>query len=122
MKMEEVQNSLKSITLSYIHFVLLILTHFNFRRKYSDKHKCYECGEEGHLSYKCPGNVLGARDPPAKKIKKPKRNTDEEAFEYWNDNIIDNSAVVVDEDTPNEHMKHLKYKKSEYLSDEEELV
>ncbi|KAL2544538.1 U11/U12 small nuclear ribonucleoprotein 31 kDa protein [Forsythia ovata] len=29
---------------------------------YKDKSRCYECGEEGHLSYECPRNFLGARE------------------------------------------------------------
>ncbi|KAK3861673.1 hypothetical protein Pcinc_032395 [Petrolisthes cinctipes] len=42
------------------------------RREYPDKSKCYECGEAGHLSYSCPQNLLGDRDPPKKKSKKRK--------------------------------------------------
>lgn len=34
--------------------------------------RCYECGEAGHLSYNCPQNLLGNRDPPKKKGKKRK--------------------------------------------------
>jgi hypothetical protein len=43
------------------------------RRSYPDKSRCYECGEDGHLSYKCPKNALGERDPPPKKDKKRKK-------------------------------------------------
>ncbi|KAK2834819.1 hypothetical protein Q7C36_015520 [Tachysurus vachellii] len=43
------------------------------RRNYTDKSKCYECGEEGHLSYNCPKNLLGERQPPPKKDKKKKK-------------------------------------------------
>lgn len=46
---------------------------FSSRRVYADKQRCYECGEEGHLSYKCPINVLGNRDIPPKKNNKNKR-------------------------------------------------
>jgi U11/U12 small nuclear ribonucleoprotein SNRNP31 len=35
------------------------------RRVYRDKSRCYECGEEGHLSYECPRNQLGPRERPA---------------------------------------------------------
>ncbi|KQJ91360.1 U11/U12 small nuclear ribonucleoprotein 31 kDa protein [Brachypodium distachyon] len=35
------------------------------RREYRDKSHCYECGEEGHLSYECPRNQLGPRERPA---------------------------------------------------------
>lgn len=44
------------------------------RRNYTDKSKCYECGEDGHLSYSCPKNQLGEREPPPKKEKKKKKN------------------------------------------------
>lgn len=43
------------------------------RRNYPDKRKCYECGEEGHLSYACSNNALGDRDPPPKKERKHKK-------------------------------------------------
>lgn len=46
------------------------------RKEYLDKSRCYECGDEGHLSYRCPKNLLGDRDPPPKK-KKRKREDDE---------------------------------------------
>lgn len=53
------------------------------RREYPDKSKCYECGEEGHLSYRCPKNALGTREPPPKKsrVRKPKttKSTDWES-------------------------------------------
>ncbi|KAI4387088.1 hypothetical protein MLD38_004948 [Melastoma candidum] len=37
------------------------------KRVYKDKSRCYECGEEGHLSYECSKNVLGPRERPAQK-------------------------------------------------------
>jgi U11/U12 small nuclear ribonucleoprotein SNRNP31 len=37
------------------------------RRVYKDKSRCYECGDEGHLSYECPKNQLGARERPIQK-------------------------------------------------------
>lgn len=37
------------------------------KRVYKDKNRCYECGEEGHLSYECPRNVLGPRERPLPK-------------------------------------------------------
>ncbi|KAK3247112.1 hypothetical protein CYMTET_43380 [Cymbomonas tetramitiformis] len=40
------------------------------RREYPDKSHCYECGESGHLSYKCPRNTLGDRERPATAKKK----------------------------------------------------
>ncbi|KAJ3275432.1 Zinc finger CCHC-type and RNA-binding motif-containing protein 1 [Borealophlyctis nickersoniae] len=35
------------------------------RKTYTDKSRCYECGEEGHLSYSCPKNQLGNRTRPS---------------------------------------------------------
>ena len=60
---------------------------FSQRRVYADKSRCYECGvrincylpvqnihgicqDEGHLSYNCPKNTLGDRQPPPKKRRK----------------------------------------------------
>lgn len=58
------------------------------RRDYPDKSKCYECGEEGHLSYQCPQNVLGERQPPPKKQRiRKKKNTEECDEEYDSDEI-----------------------------------
>lgn len=42
-------------------------TEFNTKRTYSEAQKCFECGQDGHLSYKCPSNVLGNREIPQKK-------------------------------------------------------
>ncbi|KAM0941976.1 putative transcription factor interactor and regulator CCHC(Zn) family [Dioscorea sansibarensis] len=39
-------------------------TEFIRRRVYRDKSRCYECGDEGHLSYECPRNQLGPRERP----------------------------------------------------------
>ncbi|XP_078597217.1 zinc finger CCHC-type and RNA-binding motif-containing protein 1-like isoform X2 [Branchiostoma floridae x Branchiostoma japonicum] len=44
------------------------------RKVYKDKSQCYECGEEGHMSYACPKNTLGEREPPPKKEKKRKKS------------------------------------------------
>lgn len=66
-------------------------TEFIKKRKYADKQRCYECGAvDGHLSYKCPVNVLGGREPPPKKVRQPKPNKDddEKAFSYWADDDL----------------------------------
>lgn len=52
-------------------------TEFIRRRDYPDKSKCYECGQQGHLSYCCTNNTLGPREPPAKKIRIRKKNVKE---------------------------------------------
>ncbi|KAL3853710.1 hypothetical protein ACJMK2_017232 [Sinanodonta woodiana] len=51
------------------------------RKEYKDKTRCYECGEEGHLSYACPKNILGEREPPPKKEKKKKRKQNGEFYD-----------------------------------------
>lgn len=50
-------------------------TEFIRKRQYTDKTCCYECGKEGHLSYKCPENCLGERQLPPKKKKKKNINS-----------------------------------------------
>ncbi|KAK5849285.1 hypothetical protein PBY51_008937 [Eleginops maclovinus] len=52
-------------------------TEFIKRRNYTDKTKCYECGETGHMSYACPKNILGEREPPKKKEKKKKNKAEQ---------------------------------------------
>jgi len=57
------------------------------KRVYSNKSKCFECGEDGHLSYNCPKNITGVRIKPEKEKKKKKRKGmgddggDEDQFE-----------------------------------------
>lgn len=53
-------------------------TEFIRRRNYTDKSKCYECGDSGHLSYACPQNMLGEREPPKKKEKKKKKKAQQQ--------------------------------------------
>jgi len=48
------------------------------RKAYPDKSMCYECGQEGHLSYQCERNALGDRPPPQKKERKPKKRAQKE--------------------------------------------
>ncbi|KZV24252.1 hypothetical protein F511_01734 [Dorcoceras hygrometricum] len=47
------------------------------KKVYKDKSRCYECGEEGHLSYECPKNFLGPRERPL--AKKGRRGGGEES-------------------------------------------
>lgn len=53
-------------------------TEFIRRRDYPDKSQCYECGQEGHLSYGCTNNMLGPRKPPPKKVRIRKKNAKQE--------------------------------------------
>ncbi|MEQ2178588.1 Zinc finger CCHC-type and RNA-binding motif-containing protein 1 [Goodea atripinnis] len=78
-------------------------TEFIRRRNYTDKSKCYECGETGHLSYACPKNLLGEREPPKKKEKKKKKRAqqpehveeDEESEEEGEDPALDSLSQAI---------------------------
>ncbi|XP_016390388.1 zinc finger CCHC-type and RNA-binding motif-containing protein 1 isoform X1 [Sinocyclocheilus rhinocerous] len=124
-------------------------TEFIRRRNYSDKSKCYECGEEGHLSYACPKNLLGERDPPPKKEKKKKKKVQqpeepepEDSEEEGEDPALDSLSQAiafqqarieeeekrrkqvtedVSQASTSEDTHKPKIKKSAYFSDEEEL-
>ncbi|CAL1531346.1 unnamed protein product [Lymnaea stagnalis] len=112
------------------------------RREYVDKSRCYECGDEGHLSYKCPKNLLGEREPPPKKKKKRKGDDDEddqnEDYEDSDEDTATKSAMeeslalaikyqqaMMNHDVTSvgseSTTKRKKYKKDAYFSDEEEL-
>lgn len=56
-------------------------TEFIRRRDYPDKSQCYECGEEGHLSYCCSYNALGPRKPPPKRVRLRKKNVKQEKYD-----------------------------------------
>lgn len=125
-------------------------TEFIRRKNYPDKSKCYECGEEGHLSYKCPKNLLGEREPPPKKERKRKKNgqdgysdeeeeEEEESDRDTEDPALDSLSAAIkyqQQQIDLESMKYAassssfseeqepkrkKYKKDAYFSDEEEF-
>lgn len=52
------------------------------RKEYKDKSRCYECGDEGHLSYECPKNQLGERDRPVSKRKRKGQEEGALTFKY----------------------------------------
>ncbi|KAJ8245682.1 hypothetical protein GJAV_G00273350 [Gymnothorax javanicus] len=117
------------------------------RRNYTDKSRCYECGDFGHLSYACPKNILGERDPPKKKEKKKKKKVEEpedvneESEEEGEDPALDSLSQAIafqqariDEErmrkqvseeasdpSTSEDSRKPRIKKSAYFSDEEEL-
>ncbi|XP_041347499.1 zinc finger CCHC-type and RNA-binding motif-containing protein 1-like [Gigantopelta aegis] len=117
-------------------------TEFIKKKIYKDKSKCYECGDEGHLSYNCPKNLLGDRELPEKKKKKRKWDDDDDA-EHDEEQNSDNeessgvdslaAAIQYEQQKSSELLgscsyyatacepKKKKYKKDTYFSDEEEL-
>nr|XP_033814451.1 zinc finger CCHC-type and RNA-binding motif-containing protein 1 isoform X2 [Geotrypetes seraphini] len=118
------------------------------RRNYFDKSRCYECGDVGHLSYACPKNMLGERDPPKKKEKKKRKKMieaeeeieqEEESEDEGEDPTLDSlsqaiafqqakideekqqAKQTVEEASTSEDSKRPRIKKSAYFSDEEEF-
>ncbi|TRY64662.1 hypothetical protein DNTS_028694 [Danionella cerebrum] len=124
-------------------------TEFIRKRNYTDKSRCYECGEDGHLSYTCPKNLLGEREPPPKKEKKKKKKMKEpeefepeDSEEEGEDPALDSlsqaiafqQAHIEEEEkrrrqpteeasqaSTSKDAQKLRIKKSVYFSDEEEL-
>lgn len=121
------------------------------RKEYRDKTRCYECGEAYHLSYKCPKNVLGDRQPPPQKKKRPKQHIFEPSTSkkrkkqppnngdmnepssddeiYLENSAFESLSHVIAEESgqysrTNEttKSKKLKFQKDSYFSDEEELT
>ncbi|XP_052903315.1 zinc finger CCHC-type and RNA-binding motif-containing protein 1-like [Anopheles moucheti] len=94
------------------------------RKQYPDKSRCYECGEEGHMSYSCPKNVLGSKTPPRKgghMRAKRKHQNEEEATGWGSECESDAPVVRADLEMTAVNTKKVKYKKSAYFSDDEEL-
>lgn len=94
------------------------------RKEYPDKSRCFECGEEGHLSYRCPKNALGTREPPPKKsrIRKSKTTKSESEEEQSDQETL--SAIIAEGYNLNSEPKVEKNKRkpikmSSYFSDEE---
>ncbi|XP_044763218.1 zinc finger CCHC-type and RNA-binding motif-containing protein 1-like [Coccinella septempunctata] len=74
-------------------------TEFIRRKEYPDKTRCYECGEYGHLSYKCSKNLLGEREPPPKKVRKRKRKNQSEKEQQWSNSNLDDEEFEDDGET-----------------------
>lgn len=99
------------------------------KRTYENKQRCYECGavDGDHLSYQCPANVLGIRQPPIKRKQRPRdsargrpttRNSGEDddgsRAEHVGADDISSSATSA--------TKKPKYKPSAYFSDDEDVA
>ncbi|XP_075065163.1 zinc finger CCHC-type and RNA-binding motif-containing protein 1 [Mixophyes fleayi] len=117
------------------------------RRNYTDKSKCFECGDTGHLSYACPKNMLGDREPPQKKEKKKRKKMveleevpeEEQSEDEGEDPALDSLSQAIAfqqarmEDEKNKFRqasgeastsgdsRRPRIKKSAYFSDEEEF-
>ncbi|XP_068132658.1 zinc finger CCHC-type and RNA-binding motif-containing protein 1 [Hyperolius riggenbachi] len=117
------------------------------RRNYTDKSRCYECGDTGHLSYACPKNMLGDREPPQKKEKKKRKKMveseappeeEEQSEDEGEDPALDSlsqaiafqqarieeerkSRLAASEASTSDDSRRPRIKKSAYFSDEEEL-
>lgn len=117
------------------------------RRNYTDKSRCYECGDTGHLSYACPKNMLGDREPPPKKEKRKRKKEveveelpeEDQSEEEGEDPALDSLSQAIafqqakiEEETnkyrqttgdasTSEDSRKPRIKKSAYFSDEEEL-
>ncbi|XP_063783405.1 zinc finger CCHC-type and RNA-binding motif-containing protein 1 [Pseudophryne corroboree] len=117
------------------------------RRNYTDKSRCYECGDTGHLSYACPKNMLGDREPPQKKEKKKRKKTieleevpeEEQSEEEGEDPALDSLSQAIafqqarieeekykfrpasGEASASDDSRRPRIKKSAYFSDEEEF-
>ncbi|XP_041763429.1 zinc finger CCHC-type and RNA-binding motif-containing protein 1-like [Anopheles merus] len=93
------------------------------RKQYPDKSRCYECGTEGHMSYSCPKNVLGNKTPPRKKdrkqAKRKQSNETTASFDWASD--VEEGLTASLEPTTAGCTKKVKYRKSKYFSDDEEL-
>lgn len=98
---------------------------FSQRREYPDKSRCYECGEKGHMSYKCPRNVLGDKSPPRKVRKKGEKRTQVGVAEsvWGSDEESDRLRRIAEvrEQEGATAVKRIRYKKSAYFSDDEEV-
>ncbi|XP_037774990.1 zinc finger CCHC-type and RNA-binding motif-containing protein 1-like [Penaeus monodon] len=69
------------------------------RREYPEKSMCYECGDFGHLSYSCPKNLLGDREPPKKKPKK-RRGDFQDETKFKNAKYEDDDAEEDEDEEP----------------------
>lgn len=95
------------------------------KRTYEDKSRCFECGQEGHLSYQCPSNALGSREPPKKvkgtgKFQHDDGDQDDSlgaAIRYEQQQRTTQEQLA--STTPN--IRRKKFKPSSYFSDEEEI-
>lgn len=68
------------------------------KKVYKDKSRCYECGEEGHLSYECPKNRLGPRERPEPSKKSRRGGFQKGVQGEWEEEEEDGGAEVFEDD------------------------
>lgn len=106
------------------------------RRVYKDKSRCYECGEQGHLSYECPRNQLGPRERPNPKrarrfLQRGKDGGGEDGFsdcgeeaaseDYNWASVVETRGeeeIAIEREEGKRLMKKVEEKKRSYFSDE----
>ncbi|KAM1028421.1 hypothetical protein COP1_041130 [Malus domestica] len=118
-------------------------TEFIRKRESKDKSRCYECGEEGHLSYECPKNQLEPKErPSSKRVRRGGggggggngngggvARVDEEEYDSGGEKFEDDNWALVLDDVANlrlrlgadaeaEEKKKKVVKKAGYFSDE----
>lgn len=100
------------------------------RKTYSSNQFCFECQQEGHVSYKCPKNVLGIRDPPTTRKRKAAKESNPprikaqvgEGEDNWEEDEQGSSKSYQNADGERCPVKRISYSKNSYFSDEEEEV
>lgn len=97
------------------------------KKTFEDKSRCFECGQEGHLSYQCPSNALGSREPP----KRGSRKHEKEGSESGDQDDSLGAAIRYEQQKRSmqeqstslsaTNVRKKKFKPSSYFSDEEEI-
>ncbi|CAK8685461.1 unnamed protein product [Clavelina lepadiformis] len=91
------------------------------RKEYKDKSRCFECGEFGHLSYKCPRNTLGDRQPPKKKRKQGKSSAENNEKDEPDIDFDSSSHISTEVASETSSVKNKQYTQGPHFSDEEYL-
>ncbi len=99
------------------------------KKTYEDKSRCFECGQEGHLSYQCPSNALGSREPPKRGRGSGKHEKEGSELGDQDDSLgaairYEQQKRSMQEQSTSlsaTNVRKKKFKPSSYFSDEEEI-
>lgn len=101
---------------------------FSTKKRTYETSRCFECGEEGHLSYQCPKNALGIREPqkPNKSGRKShdRKLEDDDSLgaairhEQQKRSLEEGSSSILQKKVITNRKR---FKPSSYFSDEEEV-